>query len=289
MSAPTLEFVQAYYDERVEGKIRDFTHVNPRIEAAVQLLAEWAPPDPRRILEIGCGIGATCWRMARAWPQSQVTGVDISPISIEVADTCFKLPNLSYKTGLINEGVLDGKFDLIVMMDVYEHIALEGRASIHAAIRALLSEEARLVLTFPTPTLQSYIRDRTPSDLQPIDEDVEISNIVRLAEETDTRLLFYREVGIWHYGDYAHLALARFQSMAEVTLRDYKPSGIAELKRRIKRLLRRGETSRASFRDYLGSDVLRRWPRNIGAQLKVTARERQRLASAWFRQRGKVE
>src|ERR1700677_5190169 len=211
MTAPTLESVQEYHDERVEGKILDFTYPNPRIEAAIQFVAEWAPPNPRRILEIGCGIGATCWRMARTWPQAQVIGADISPISVEVADTCFKLPNLSYKTGLLNEGLLDGKFDLIVMMDVYEHIALEDRASIHAAIRSLLSEEARFVLTFPTPTLQNYIRDRTPSDLQPVDEDVDISDIVRLAVETDTRLLFYREVGIWHYGDYAHLALARFQ------------------------------------------------------------------------------
>src|ERR1700678_4271274 len=110
MSTPTLEFVRTYYDERVEGKIRDFTHANPRIEAGIQLVAEWAPPDPSRILEIGCGIGATCWRMARAWPQAQVIGADISPISIEVADICFKRPNLSYRAGLINEGQLDGKF-----------------------------------------------------------------------------------------------------------------------------------------------------------------------------------
>jgi SAM-dependent methyltransferase len=289
MSAPTLEFVRAYYDERVEGKIRDFTHANPRIEAGVQLVAEWAPPDPRRILEIGCGIGATSWRMARAWPQAQVTGADISPISIGVAEICFKRPNLSYRAGLINEGQLDGKFDLILMMDVYEHIALESRASIHAAIRSLLSEESRLVLTFPTPALQNYIRDRTPSDLQPIDEDVAILDVVRLAKETDTRLLFYREVGVWHYGDYAHLVLGKSQSMAEVALREYKPDGIAALKRPIKRLLRRGETPRAGFRDYLGSDVLRPRPRSISAQFKVTTKERHRIASSWFRQPGRID
>ncbi|MGC2099834.1 MAG: class I SAM-dependent methyltransferase [Candidatus Sulfotelmatobacter sp.] len=288
MSTPTLEFVQAYYDERVEGKIRDFAQANPRIEAAIQLIADWAPPNPRKILEIGCGIGATSWRMARAWSQAEVIGADVSSTSIEVARKCFQLPNLSYRHGLIKEGVLVGTFDLVLLMDTYEHIPLEDRTSIHAAIRSLLSEEARLVLTFPTPTLQNYIRDRTPSDLQPIDEDVAIQDIVRLAEETGTRLLFYREVGIWHYGDYAHVVLGRSQSMAEVALREYKPDGIAGLKQRIKRLLRRGEVPGTSLRDYLGSDVLRPRPRNVGGQFKVTTRERHRLASSW-RSRGKID
>ena len=63
--ALALESIRAHYDERVDKKIRDFTHADSRIEADVQLVAEWAPPKPERILEIGCGIGATCWRMAR--------------------------------------------------------------------------------------------------------------------------------------------------------------------------------------------------------------------------------
>src|SRR4029077_3538660 len=116
-TVPTLETVQAYYDGRVEGKLRDFTEANPRIEAAIQLVAEWAPPEPSRILEIGCGIGATCWRMARAWPKAEVVGADVSPLSIEVAKTCFQLPNLSYREGLVQEGTLSGKFDLVLLMD----------------------------------------------------------------------------------------------------------------------------------------------------------------------------
>jgi len=145
MSTPTLESIQAYYDERIDGKIQDFTHANPRIEAAIQLVAEWAPPHPTRILEIGCGIGATSWRMARAWPQAEVIGADVSPASIEVAKTCFQRPNLSYRAALIKEGVLAGKFDLVVLMDIYEHIALEDRVPLHAAIRSLSSLGAAVI------------------------------------------------------------------------------------------------------------------------------------------------
>src|ERR1700721_3000258 len=95
--------VQDYYDARIAGKMRDFTHPNPRIEAAIALIAEWAPRSPRRILEIGCGIGATSWRMARAWRDAQVVGSDLNPRSIAVAKTCFRRPNLSYVNGPLAE------------------------------------------------------------------------------------------------------------------------------------------------------------------------------------------
>ena len=104
-SNPNLQTVQKYYDDRTKGKFLDFTNSNPRIEAAVEMLAEWAPTNPGRILEIGCGIGATTWRMARAWPNAEVIGVDVSPKSIEVANLCFNLPNLSYRQCTFEPGV----------------------------------------------------------------------------------------------------------------------------------------------------------------------------------------
>jgi SAM-dependent methyltransferase len=281
MTTPTLESVQAYYDERVDGKIRDFTQANPRIEAAIQLLAEWAPPTPKRVLEIGCGIGATSWRMARAWPGAEIVGSDLSPLSIEVAKTCFQRPNLSFRAGLIKEGILSGKFDLVLLMDTYEHIPFSDRAMLHGAIKPLLSEDARLILTFPTPALQNYGRTTDPSGLQPVDEDVTPEDIIVLSKETGVQVLYYREVGIWHYGDYAHLVLGRYQSLADVALREYRPRGAAAAKQRVKRLLAGSKVRSIGRRDYLGSDVLRPSPRNIADRFTVSTRERQRLASAW--------
>ena len=289
MTTPTLEFIQAYYDERVDEKIRDFTYANPRIEAAIQLVAEWAPPKPARILEIGCGIGATCWRMARAWPQAEVVGADVSAISIEVAKTCFQRPNLSYRALLIKEGVLAGRFDLVLLMDTYEHIALEDRGMLHAGIKSLLSDEARLVVTVPTPAALNYTRTTNPSDLQPVDENVTPTDVIVLATETGTQLLYYRSVGIWQYGDYAHLVLGRYHTLADVELREYKPEGMAVLKRRVKRLLGYTKTPSMGRQDYLGTDVLRPSPRCIDDRFRVTAGERRRLASAWRRtSRGKT-
>jgi len=282
MTTPTLESVQAYYDERVDGKIRDFTHANSRIEAAMQLVAEWAPPNPRRILEIGSGIGATSWRMARAWPQAEVVGADVSPLSIEVAKTCFRLPNLTYHAGLIQENTPAGPFDLVVLMDTYEHIDLADRTMLHAAIKSFLSRESRLILTFPTPALQDYGRKNAPSEQQPVDEDVTLEDVMVLAKETDSRPLYYREIGIWHYGDYAHLVLGRYQNLAEVALRGYAPGRVAALRQSFRRLLGRGQILPAGFCDYLGSDVLRPSPRCLADRFKVNSQERRRLVSSWL-------
>ena len=283
MTTPTLEAVQAYYDERVDGKIRDFTHANPRIEAAVQLVAEWAPPKPKRILEIGCGIGATCWRMARAWPEAEVIGADVSSISIEVAKTCFRRPNLSYRAGLVKEEVFAGSFDLVLLMDTYEHIVRNDRANLHRAIKSFLGDESRLITTVPTPAVLSYLREENPSEIQPVDEEVSLQDIVVLAGDTDTQLLYYREVGIWQYGDYAHVVVGRYQSLADVKLREYKPAGKEALKQHAKRLLGRRRDLSAARSDYLGSDVLRPTPRRFDERFRVSASVRKRLASLWLR------
>lgn len=283
MNTPTLESVQAYYDERVRGKIRDFTHANPRIEAAIQLIADWAPPKPKRILEIGCGIGATCWRMARAWPDAEVIGADVSLLSIEVAKTCFQRSNLSYRAGLVTEGVFPGSFDLVVLMDVYEHIALRDRPLLHRTIGSLLAGEARVIITLPTPATQNDARKTNPSLLQPVDEDVTPADILTFAADTDTQLLYYREAGIWRYGDYAHIVVGRYQSLADVKLREYKLEGTAALKQHAKRLLGRSQSISRGRRDYLGTDVLRPVPRHADDLLRVSATMRKRLVSSWLR------
>jgi cyclopropane fatty-acyl-phospholipid synthase-like methyltransferase len=281
MTKPSLEVVRAYYDEHVSGKIRDFTHFNPRIEAAIAAIAEWAPAEPRNILEIGCGIGATAWRMARAWPQARVIGADVSPASIRVAKTCFRRPNLEYHEGLVTERTFEEKFDLVVLMDTYEHIALEDRAALHRTLKGVLADEARVFLSVPTPAILNACRVRYPSELQPVDEDVALPEIMRLATDTATHVLYYREIGVWRYGDYAHTVVGRFENLAEVAVRRHRPKGVARVKAALRHKLRGTRVPDTGRSNYLGSDVLRPGPRDVRKRFRVSAGERARLVSAW--------
>lgn len=280
MDKPSIDTVKAFYDERIGGKLSDFTESNPRIEAAVHALAEWAPVKPKRILEIGCGIGATSWRMARAWPEAEVIGADVSPASIEVATTCFKLPNLCYLQGLIKEGTLSGKFDFVVLMDVYEHIAIEDRPILHAAINSLLDDDCRVFFAVPTPALQQYAREYVPEGLQPVDEDVGPTEVLQVAADTSTQLLFYREVGIWRYCDYTHFVLGRIKNLSTVSLRKYRPQ--TGLKSSLKEWLQGNSNDKDDVHDYVGADLLREDARSVHDRFNVSAKQRRSLAGAWL-------
>lgn len=61
---------------------RSFAHLSPHLEAAA--LAAMAS-GPAHVVDIGCGAGVTSLAMARARPDAQVTGIDISAELIAVA------------------------------------------------------------------------------------------------------------------------------------------------------------------------------------------------------------
>src|SRR5439155_10736100 len=101
------------------------------------------------------------------------------------------------------------KFDLIVLMDVYEHIAVVDRLGLHQALKDLCNDHGRIVLSFPTPGYLAWLRQHQPDQIQPVDENISIETIAALASDTNTEVLLYQEVNVWHEGDYAHAVLGR--------------------------------------------------------------------------------
>ncbi len=206
---PNTESVKHYYDEHIRGKLKGFVEESRRVVRAWETVRAYAPARVNRILEVGCGIGDTCWRMSNHWPSAQVVGLDISPKSIETARKLFGSDRVSFHEGILTRDALPGPFDLIVLMDVYEHIAEADRPGLHEALAHLLSDAGRIVLSFPTPRHLAYLRQYVPGGIQPVDEDIDVHVIGQLAKDTATEVLLYREVNIWHPGDYGHAVLAR--------------------------------------------------------------------------------
>lgn len=209
--------IRAFYDQHIVDKVADFVDGNPRVDAAWATIEQWAPPAPRAILEVGCGFGQISWQLASRWPDAQVTGFDISPRSIDLAKTVFERGNLSFSDGQIETLNRPAGFDLIVLVDVYEHIAATDRPGFDAALGRLLAPGGRLVLTFPTPAYQQFLRASHPDKLQPVDEDIDISVLQQLATATGTRMLMFNERSIWTSGDYAHAVLDRSATGRPVT------------------------------------------------------------------------
>lgn len=205
--------VRAYYDSQTSRKIKNFTEGNRRVNMALRSLMRFAPDDPKRILEIGCGIGSVCWYMGQEWPNAQITGIDISPKSVELAIKVFGSKNIEFIEGAFSPEVTSKKYNLIVLMDVYEHVPLVDRPFLHKALHEARDSLGIIFLSFPTPAHLNWLRVHKPTEIQPVDEDVTLQMVAQLAEDTDTEIMYYEEIDIWRKRDYAHVVLGPHNQM----------------------------------------------------------------------------
>lgn len=206
---PNRENVVSYYDEHVKNKLNDYIVVNPRIEFGWKTIKRYAPSRPMRILEVGCGMGNVCSRMRKYWPDAVITGIDISTMSIQIAQKLFADDKLCFKESILTPDTFDEQFDLIIFMDVYEHIAVADRPEVHAALAKFLKNTGRIILTVPTPHNLKWSLVNKPETMQPVDEHISYEVIGKLAADTGTEVIYYELKNVWNVGDYAHIVLEK--------------------------------------------------------------------------------
>ena len=74
------------------------------------------------VLDLGCGYGAVARSIAAAHSKSKVLGVDYCDKSIEQANNGINSDNLSFILSDINDGVPDGRWQVVVLSNVLEHL-----------------------------------------------------------------------------------------------------------------------------------------------------------------------
>jgi 2-polyprenyl-3-methyl-5-hydroxy-6-metoxy-1,4-benzoquinol methylase len=101
-------------------------------------IREWVP-NPKAILEIGCGEGAGTERLAITYPDASILALDIAPnLGRLYAGATARVVFLQAPVTELAK-THPGKFDLILMCDVLHHIPTELRSDIIAAARLLLA------------------------------------------------------------------------------------------------------------------------------------------------------
>jgi len=117
-----------------DENIKDFRHYLDLLEAF---------KNGNRLLDVGCGLGIfLCMARERGW---EVYGVDISPYAAEFARQHFNLE--VYATPLDKAGFEDGFFDVITLLDSFEHFPDPGPQL--AVIHRILKDEGLLFLNTP--------------------------------------------------------------------------------------------------------------------------------------------
>lgn len=201
--------IVSYYDEHTKFKILDYLKVNPRVNEAWKTLLKNAPKNPKRILEVGCGMGSICQKMNKKWPNAKITGIDISVESIHTAKKLFANNKLDFKVSLLTADTFNEKFDYIIFMDVYEHIAINDRVVVHQALNKLLNNKGKIFLSVPTPQNLRWSLIHKPQTMQPVDEQISFDVIAKLANDTKTEVQLYQNKNIWNVADYTHIILEK--------------------------------------------------------------------------------
>src|SRR5215813_4882724 len=91
-----------------------------------EVIAALAVAPDSAIADIGSGTGYFAVRLARAAPKGRVYGVDTEPSMVKYLDQRAKhegLANLVSIAGHPGDANLPGKVDLVLLVDVYHHIA----------------------------------------------------------------------------------------------------------------------------------------------------------------------
>ena len=98
----------------------------------------WGRPDPAAVLDFGTGIGASLPWLRVAFPEAEITGLDVSQKSLAVAEQRFpglaKLVRYDGGTPPFEEG----SFDLVFSACVFHHIDTARHVELLASLRRLL-------------------------------------------------------------------------------------------------------------------------------------------------------
>ncbi|MGV3765579.1 MAG: class I SAM-dependent methyltransferase [Chitinophagaceae bacterium] len=203
--------VKAFYNNFDNRLLTDFVNDNPRVMSALDFVGSYLTKmKPKQVLDIGCGIGWSSFEVSHKFPDCQVLGVDLSDNLIAIAGKLFSSPNLKFSSrDLTEEFELSGNAnDVVIMIDVFEHIPATHREAFFGKLLATLDKEFSVLLTCPTKKHQEYLRLHKPEGLQPVDEDVDFEVVQGFAKALGAEVVYFANKDIWCTNDYLHAIIS---------------------------------------------------------------------------------
>lgn len=137
-----------------------------KIDELKRLYASRRRPEPKRILDFGCGIGGSVPHLRAAFPDAEITALDVSERSLEIARQRFP----TAATYVLDDGqeidLPDASFDLIFSACVFHHIEADEHARILRRLRRLVSPQGALAIFEHNPLnpVTRYIVATCPFD-----------------------------------------------------------------------------------------------------------------------------
>ena len=256
-SEPAGPEIAQFYDGFSCRLLHDYIEGNARLAAAIDRVSSCIDQSTRTVLDIGCGIGHSAAEYLRRHPHVGITAVDISERNIETARKLFGELPIRFERSDLADGRIQGQFDVLALVDVYEHIPRNDWRGFNQLLADRLSERGTLVVTTPSPMHQDYLRAHEPGGLQIVDETVTQRDVMNLCEDLGGNLAVYEFVSIWRRNDYLHFVIQRDLPYGVAARREEETRRPNWVQRKRRKLQRRYEVSRrrSHVLERLGNDA----------------------------------
>jgi ubiquinone/menaquinone biosynthesis C-methylase UbiE len=207
------EDIKDFYDDFLTSRMLDYRiKGNKRIDKAISRVSNYLNKGDK-VLDVGCGIGLAAEKVSKiVGEKGKVWACDISNKNIWYAKKTVKKKNISFfvadlisEKELIEKAITPDSLDVIYLIDVIEHIPVNEHQHIFELFVKLLNKTGYLVLTYPSPQYQDYLKKNNSGDLQIIDQVIELDHLQDITSNCNLFLKHYSLEKVWEkHNQYVH-------------------------------------------------------------------------------------
>lgn len=135
----------AYVCDEIKRE-QDPTYIQHHLELTITAHISPAQLAGKRLLDFGCGAGASTVILAKMLPQTQIIGIELEPKNLAIAKARAKFYNLKNVSFQLSPSGLElpancRKFDAIVLSAVFEHLLPDERKILLPKLWHILNHE----------------------------------------------------------------------------------------------------------------------------------------------------
>jgi len=193
MDRKQAEFYDQFHAERM---LRDRDMSNARHLVLRQLINKTIIQHSwmRKALEIGCGVGVTSHELDAMG--LKVTGIDISERNISFCSEVYPHHQWIHADIVSMSAHRLGKFDLITLFDVLEHIDIHQHYSVlHKLVTKCAHNRTLFLINHPDAEFLDYWRQHYPHQLQRIDVSITFGHLISISSTAGLQVQQF-----WRYG-----------------------------------------------------------------------------------------
>lgn len=126
-----------------------------------KVLQEQLPTAPQKVVDIGCSVGMSTFALQSAYPQANITGVDLSPYFLTVANyrSTRHLQNSQIKwlhAAAENTGLPAASYDLVSLFLICHELPQTATLQIFQEARRLLKPSGHIAIMDMNPASEIY-------------------------------------------------------------------------------------------------------------------------------------